>query len=132
MALGEGGVISILIDSALQQKSFTIFGDGKQTRDFIYIDDVVSANVQATKKPINCVVNIGTAIATTLNDTIEQFENIIGFKLSKEHGEERKGDIKDSYLLNDQAKSLLQWNVRVPLSEGLHKTFDYYQKRETK
>jgi UDP-glucose 4-epimerase len=125
---GEGGVISILVDCAVKGNTFTIFGDGEQTRDFIYISDVVSANIAATENCKNLIVNISTGVASSLNNTVELFEEIIGFSLDKVYAEERKGDIKHSYLTNDKAKKFLNWAPKVSLQEGLKLTYEYYKK----
>lgn len=124
---GEGGVISILVDCALNNGTFTVFGNGEQTRDFIYISDIVAANMFATEKCVNTIVNISTNQATSLNDTIIEFEEVIGCQLNKRYGEERKGDINHSYLTNEKAKNVLGWSPSVSLKDGLLETYKYYQ-----
>lgn len=123
---GEGGVISILVDRALSGERFTVFGDGEQTRDFIHVEDVVIANILASVH-LKCeIVNIGTGIATSLNNTIELMEEVIGKSIVKSYGEERKGDIKHNFLLNDKAKKVLNWAPKINLKEGLRRTYNFY------
>jgi UDP-glucose 4-epimerase len=126
---GEGGVISILVDCAIENKTFSIFGDGEQTRDFVHIQDIVEANMLASEKAQNDIFNIGTAIPTSLNDTIVTFEKIVGFELDKVTMEERKGDIKHNYLSNDKAERKLGWQPKVSLEEGLSLTYEFYKQK---
>lgn len=125
---GEGGVISILVDAFLEGNEFKVFGDGEQTRDFVYVGDVVSANVLATEISTNDIYNIGTGIPVSLNQTIEVFKEALSKEISISYQEERKGDIKHSYLLSDKAKAVLGWNPEVQLKEGIVKTYQYYNK----
>jgi len=124
---GEGGVISILTDKALKDNVFTVFGDGEQTRDYIHVSDIAAANIMATKKVSNQIINISTGIPVTLNDAIKAFEAAAGKSMEIEYGAERKGDIKHSYLLNAKAGELIHWSPKVQLSDGLRKTYEYYQ-----
>ncbi|PNB66076.1 UDP-glucose 4-epimerase, partial [Pseudomonas sp. FW305-BF6] len=71
---GEGGVISILVDRIVNNSLFTLFGDGEQTRDFIFVQDIVNANLMASENPINDTCNISTNIPTTLHDLIKVAE----------------------------------------------------------
>jgi UDP-glucose 4-epimerase len=125
---GEGGVISIMVDCAVKGTEFNVFGDGEQTRDYVHIDDIVNANLQATKTPTNQIVNISTGVATTLNDTLKIFQEQNKIQLVVKYLDERPGDIKHSYLKNDKAKKLLNWSPAVSLAEGLKKTYEFYSK----
>ncbi|MES9682889.1 GDP-mannose 4,6-dehydratase [Gottfriedia acidiceleris] len=124
---GEGGVISILIDRIINNSLFTIYGDGTQTRDYIFVDDVVSANLIASNQPINDTCNVSTNIPTTLNELLKVAEEVINQKIEIEYGDERPGDIKHSYLACDKAKKLLNWESENSLYEGLRKTIQYYR-----
>lgn len=124
---GEGGVISILVNSVTKNKPFTIFGDGEQTRDFIHIDDIVNANIKATKNPINDIINIGTEIATSLQETIALFEKISNVDINITYEDDRKGDIKHSFLTNSKASKLLNWEPMISLENGINKTIEYYK-----
>ncbi|WP_191566700.1 NAD-dependent epimerase/dehydratase family protein [Metabacillus idriensis] len=125
---GEGGVISILVDCAVSGKDFTIFGDGDQTRDFIHVEDLVTANMAATDQSYNDIVNISTNVQLDLNQTVDIFQEVTGTKLTVHYGEERKGDIKHSYLENSKAKQLMGWEPKVSVQEGLLKTYQFYKK----
>jgi UDP-glucose 4-epimerase len=123
---GEGGVISILINQILEDRTFTIFGDGEQTRDYIYVEDVVKANLAAIHGGNGSILNIGTGVSTSLNDLINLFEMVINKKVKKEYGDHRSGDIKHSYFNPNKAKLELSWNAKISLEDGLRRTYEYY------
>jgi UDP-glucose 4-epimerase len=126
---GEGGVISILVDKIVTDSLFTIYGDGEQTRDFIFIDDVVTANLLASNEPINNVCNISTNTNTSLHQLLQIAEEITQRKIETVYEEDRPGDIKHSYLLNKEAYQLLNWKPQYSLEEGLAKTIQYYKEK---
>lgn len=115
------GVISIFTDMLKKNEVPTIFGDGNQTRDFVYVSDVVEANMKAvtTEKCAGQFYNIATGAKITLNDLLMSLSNIYGTEFKVNYGEERKGDIKESYAVIDKAKSVLKWNPTVSLDNGL-------------
>jgi UDP-glucose 4-epimerase len=123
---GEGGVISIFIDKALGQTPFTIFGDGEQTRDYIYVEDVARANISALHAGESEVFNIGTGVHTTLNQLVKKLQEISGQSLETIYENERLGDIKHSYFTVNKAKNGLHWTPVVSLDDGLRKTYQYY------
>ncbi|PTX62554.1 UDP-glucose 4-epimerase [Melghirimyces profundicolus] len=123
---GEGAVISIFIDRLLRGESLTIFGDGEQTRDYIYVEDIARANLAALEKGEGQTMNIGTGVSTSLNDLVKILEGIRGEKIDVEYGPERAGDIKHSYFCIDRAKEILNWAPRTGLEEGLRRTLEHY------
>ncbi|SEM78924.1 SDR family oxidoreductase [Lihuaxuella thermophila] len=124
---GEGGVISIFIDKILSNSPLTIFGDGEQTRDYIYVEDVAKANLAAIQNGDGEIFNIGTGVRTSLNQVVQLFNQITGRQNPVEYGPERSGDIKHSYFNNQKARALLFWEPAVTLEEGLKKTYEYYR-----
>lgn len=127
---GEGGVISILVDRIVNDSLFTLYGDGEQTRDFIFVQDIVNANLLASEHPINDTCNISTNIPTTLHELIKVAEEVIDRKIEIEYEEERPGDIKYSYLTCQKAKELLSWTPKYTLYEGLNETINYYNSKK--
>ncbi|MBA4495993.1 NAD-dependent epimerase/dehydratase family protein [Paenactinomyces guangxiensis] len=123
---GEGGVISIFIDKVINDQPLTIFGDGEQTRDYIYVEDVAKANLAATAAGEGEVLNIGTGVSTSLNEVVRLFNDISGKENAVQYGPERSGDIKHSYFNNEKACSVLNWKPAVSFTEGLRKTYEYY------
>ncbi|WP_338788274.1 NAD-dependent epimerase/dehydratase family protein [Metabacillus sp. FJAT-53654] len=123
---GEGGVISVLMKSAIEGNSFNLYGDGKQTRDFIHVFDVVSANLLASAKPLNDVFNISTGKQTDLLQLINLVKETIHTQFPVNFMADRKGDIKHSFLLNDKFKKHVDWKPSVELLEGINMTYQYY------
>lgn len=124
---GEGGVISIFIDKMLNGERPVIFGDGNQTRDFIYVKDVAKANLLALEKGDNEIINISTNKATTINELVEIMNKFMEEPLKPIYKEPRKGDILHSYLDNKKAKDVLGWKPDYELEDGLKETIEYYK-----
>ncbi|WP_405080389.1 NAD-dependent epimerase/dehydratase family protein [Paenibacillus chitinolyticus] len=124
---GEGGVVSIFVDKLLKGESPKIYGDGEQTRDFIYVNDVARAVVSATKLGEKCIVNVSTNTATTINSLFLQMTNILNLDIKANYELPRQGDIIHSYLENKNALSLLDWTPKTSLYDGLNETLNYYK-----
>jgi UDP-glucose 4-epimerase len=124
---GEGGVISIFIDKMLKGERPIIFGDGKQTRDFVYVKDVAKANLLALKRGDNEVVNISTNKPTSINELVDLMNKIMNTSLKPIYAEPRKGDIVHSYLDNKKALDVLGWRPEYSLEDGLRETIEYYR-----
>lgn len=115
------GVISIFTDKLKNKEVPTIFGDGEQTRDFVFVGDVVEANMKAitTKTGVGEYYNIATGNKITLNDLLKVLSDIYGIEFNVNYGEVRQGDIKESYAVIDKAISKLNWKPAVALNDGL-------------
>ncbi|WP_354142409.1 NAD-dependent epimerase/dehydratase family protein [Brevibacillus brevis] len=124
---GEGGVISIFADKIISNQTPTIFGDGKNTRDFIYVGDVADANLAALSLGSQQTFNISTNTSTTLLELYDTMRKVAGSDIVPAHVSERYGDIKHSSLDNGFALNGLEWTPRVTLAEGLERTIHYYQ-----
>ncbi|MDK2814152.1 MAG: UDP-glucose 4-epimerase [Thermoanaerobacter sp.] len=124
---GEGGVISIFIDKMLKGERPIIFGDGNQTRDFVYVKDVAKANLLALEKGDSEVVNISTNKATSINKLVELMNEIMNTSLEPIYAEPRKGDIVHSYLDNKKALEVLGWKPEYSLKDGLRETIECYR-----
>jgi len=123
-AKGEGGVISIFIDRVAQEKPISIYGDGEQTRDYIYVEDVARANVAAIHRGNQEVFNIGTGVKTSINQLVELLVQITGKPIVKDYKAERSGDIKESSFDHRKAQTMLRWEPKTALLEGLRKTYE--------
>jgi len=126
------GVISIFINRLLKNKPPIIYGDGKQTRDFINIKDVVKANMLALSKreAVGEVFNISTGEATTINKLTETIQKIMGkTSLKPVHAEPRPGDIKHSYGDITKARRKLEYEPKVQLEKGLSELVKSYSKQ---
>lgn len=124
---GEGGVISIFARAAARGKTLTIFGDGTQTRDFVYAGDIAAGIRGALMTPAaNAVYNLSTGSQTNLRTLVELLSEAAGHKIVPQYGPERPGDIYKSALDNGQAKQHLGWQPEVSLAEGLRRTYRYF------
>lgn len=124
------GVISVFIDQALSGEDITVNGDGNQTRDFVYIDDIVQANCKAaTTDKVGEAYNIGTGESITIRKIAELIQDITDTNSDIAHTEPREGDIEHSEADISKAKTGLKYEPTVSLREGLKQTIDWYQER---
>jgi UDP-glucose 4-epimerase len=122
---GEAGVISIFTDKLLKKESPTIFGNGNQTRDFIFVEDVVSACLKAMKyKGEKEIFNIGTGIETSVNKLYEILSKLLKTKIKPKYAPEKPGDLKRSCLDISLTKRELKWEPKYNLEKGLEKTIN--------
>ena len=121
----ESGVISIFINQILNNKPLTIYGDGKNTRDFIYIKDMVKANILSLNK--EGIFNIGTGKETSINELVEIFEKITNKKVKRKYLNKNSG-VKRNYLNTKLSEKILNFESEIELIKGLKITYDYYEK----
>jgi UDP-glucose 4-epimerase len=115
------GVISIFIDRLARGEPPLIYGDGEQTRDFIFVSDVVRANLLAAAVPqaAGQLFNIGTGRPVSLNHLVALLADLSQVAISPVYQAPRPGDIRHSYASAEQARQVLGWSAQVPLAEGL-------------
>ena len=126
-AHGEAGVVAIFTEQLLSGRTPRIFGDGEQTRDFVYVGDVVRANVQALRYEKSGSFNIGTSVETSINQLYETLREITGFAGSAVHEAGKPGEQRRSLLDAGLAKKVLGWTPQVALKAGLEKTVTWFQ-----
>ncbi len=124
---GEGGVVSIFVDRALAGEELIVFGDGEQTRDFVYVQDVARANIMALTVGDHEIFNLSTNQPTSVNQLIALMGETLGQEIAVKYEAPREGDIVHSYLDNKNAIQKLGWTPQYSLAEGLEKTLRYYQ-----
>jgi UDP-glucose 4-epimerase len=125
---GEAGVVAIFIQKMLNGGQPLINGDGNQTRDFVYVQDVVRANILAIKNDSDeNVFNIGTGIETSVNNVFHYLKKVINPSIQEKHGPAKKGEQRVSVIDCAKAKEVLHWEPRVSISEGLKLTCDYFK-----
>ncbi|MFC0905919.1 GDP-mannose 4,6-dehydratase [Clostridium sp. MT-14] len=124
---GESGVMSIFMNKMMKNQELTIFGDGEQTRDFIYVEDVVDGIYKAVKNDYVGVLNLSTNTQHTLNELVDILK---GFRTIKKvtHNESRSGDIRNSRLDNTKVKKILKWEPKYSFKAGVEKTYSWYEK----
>lgn len=125
---GEAGVVAIFARRMLKGEPLTINGTGKQSRDFVYVSDVVNANAAALEKGTGGLYNIGTGKGTSVNEIYAHLQKSTSYKLKAQHGPAIPGEVGNIYLKSAKAKKELGWAPTVPLSEGLQKTVEYFRK----
>jgi UDP-glucose 4-epimerase len=122
--LGEAGVNAIFIGKMLEGVLPRINGDGEQVRDYVYVDDVVEADMRAVEAGDGEIINIGTGVPTSVNGIYELLQELIGFDIPAEHGPAIPGEVLRIYLDNSRARHELDWAPQVDLKEGLRRTVE--------
>jgi len=128
------GVLSKFCTAFLESTEPVIYGDGEQTRDFTYIENVVQANLAACEAPAanGRVINVGTGGRVSLNQVLELLREISGNPLQAKYDPPRDGDIRDSQADITLARELLNYEPTVQFAEGLRRTFAWYQECQAK
>ena len=127
IARSEAGVISIFIERILKGEPCIVYGDGEQTRDYVFVNDVVEANRLAlTNTP--SIVNIGTGVETSVNGLIDVFSSILGKETEHQHVDPRAGEVRRSALDCQKASLEIGWQPAVALKDGIIKTLEYFKK----
>lgn len=125
---GEAGVVAIFIHHLLEGRSPTINGDGKQTRDYVYVGDVVAANLSALESPYTGALNIGTGHETDVAALFGLLREKMGSEVTAIYGPAKAGEQRRSSLDIVRAREKLGWSSQTTLSEGLEKTIEYYRR----
>ncbi len=125
---GEAGVVAIFANKMLKNEKPVIFGDGKQTRDFVFIDDVVKANLIALERKTEGFFNISTGIETDVNKIFEEISNLSAFGHPPEYEPPKKGEQRRSALDSSKAEKIIGWRPEVALRCGLKKTVAYFKR----
>ena len=124
---GEGGVISIFAKAMAEGRDITIYGDGEQTRDFVYAGDIAEGIVAALQtEEVNAAYNLSTQTETSLRELVSLLSEICGREIVPKYGPERDGDIYKSMLSNSRARRGLDWRPATTLAEGLRRTYEYF------
>jgi len=125
---GEAGVVAIFINRMLNNQEVIIYGDGRQMRDFIFISDVVEANMRCITKNLNFgIYNVGTQKATSVNELFKIISKILKYDKSPVYQPPRKGELFKSYLCIDKIKKELGWQPKISLQKGIEETIRYFK-----
>jgi UDP-glucose 4-epimerase len=127
---GEGGVISIFTDLLSKGRSPTIFGDGEQTRDFIFVEDVSRVNLQAILYPSTGIFNVSSGKQVNLNQLITTLNKIQHTTIRAKYEKGRLGEIRSSSLCIKRTKELLNWSPTTDFETGLKRTLEYYKNQK--
>jgi UDP-glucose 4-epimerase len=123
-AKGEGGVISIFFDKYMNNENPAIYGDGTQTRDFIYVKDIVSAIILVMHEGDFETYNVSTNIPININEVAKEISGITQSMLEPLYEDSRVGDIKDNYLDNSKIQRQLNWTPSYTINQGLNETYE--------
>jgi len=123
---GEAGVVAIFATRMLRGEVVTIFGDGLQQRDFVFVGDIARANVAAAGRGSG-VYNIGTGVKTDINTVFHILARETAYTLSETHGPAKPGEVRVSCINADKAGAELGWESTVTLDEGLRQTVAYFR-----
>lgn len=125
--LGEAGVVAIFARKILKGESSVINGDGGQTRDYVFVGDVVEANIKAIESDFVGCVNIGTETETTVNELFSILKSSSGKSgLNESHGPAKPGEQYRSVLANGLAKKVLDWEPTTGIAKGLEMTYKWF------
>lgn len=126
---GEAGVVAIFLNAMLAGRQPTIFGDGTQTRDFVYVEDVAWANLLATTARTSDLANIASGTETSVNDLFRLLARSVGFDKSAAHAPARAGDVYRIALNPVHADRWLGWTPSTSLAEGITQTIAWFRNR---
>jgi UDP-glucose 4-epimerase len=130
---GEAGVVAIFAEKLLKGEPAIINGDGSQTRDYIYVGDVVRAHLLALEKLRGSdIFNISTAKETDVNEIFKILSELTtNGKATPQHGPAKAGEQQRSVCSYDHAKHLLGWQPEISLMEGLRETVEFFKRKPT-
>lgn len=123
-SLSEGGVVSAFMNQALRNQPLIVHGDGKQTRDFIYVEDVADALFRASYTKLSGIYNLSTNTSCSINSLARILQGL-DHSIKVIHSENRDGDIHHSILCNEKIKNEMDWSPLYGVNEGLRRTYSW-------
>lgn len=127
---GEAGVVAIFSGRMLRGEPVTINGDGKQTRDYVYVEDVARMSRLALETDAGGPVNVGTGVETDVNTLAERLLAAAGSRSTLTHGPAKSGEQRRSVVDCRRAREVFGWRPEVSLDEGLRRTVEYFRARQ--
>ncbi len=128
---GEAGVIAIFIKKLLAGEAPIVFGDGEQTRDYVYVGDVVRANLLAIEAKSSGTYNIGTGVETSVNTLLGKIQAVMQMSRHVRHEAARAGEVRRSVLSYERIEQAMGWSPQVTLDKGLAETIRWFNSRTT-
>ncbi len=126
---GEAGVVAIFCGRLLAGEKATIFGNGEQTRDYVFVGDVVRANLAAVDRNCRGAINIGTGVETSVNRLYAELADVAGVSEPPTYAPARPGEQQRSVILAERARRELGWNPQVSLRDGLAQTLRFFREK---
>ena len=124
---GEAGVMSIFTGRMLNNETPIVYGDGNQTRDYIFVTDVVSALIKSSEMEDNLFLNIGTSKETSVNELVSIIRSITSWEGEPDYKPQREGELLRSVLNNEKAKKSLNWEPEYNLNRGIEELVDWFK-----
>jgi len=124
---GEAGVVAIFTSRMLKNEEVYIFGDGEYVRDYVYVSDVVEANLLSLKPEVSGIFNIATGVGTTVNQLFKMLAELTNYSRQPIYAEPRKGDLRKSILDCSKAEKILGWKPKTDLKTGLALTVEFFR-----
>lgn len=126
--LGEAGVVGIFCKHLILGGGLVLYGYGEMIRDYVFVSDVVEANIKAVERGDGEIYNIGTGKATSVKELFNILKDISGGNIEPDYREAREGEIHEIWLNITKASKELDWEPKVPLKEGLSLAYKWFQK----
>jgi UDP-glucose 4-epimerase len=124
---GEAGVVAIFIQKLLNNEQAVINGNGRQTRDFVFVEDVVEANLAMMGQETEGVYNVGTGVETSVNDLFRILVQHTGSSCKEIHGPVKKGEQIRSVIDASKLRQAMSWEPKISLNDGLKRTVEYFR-----
>ncbi|MHB1679146.1 MAG: NAD-dependent epimerase/dehydratase family protein [bacterium] len=130
---GEAGVVAIFLNKMLNNEQPIINGDGNQTRDYVYIEDVVNSNIIALENFDKVgIYNVGTSLEISVNDLFKEINKNFNYKFKEIHGAAKLGEQKTSCLSYEKIEKEMGFKPKINFSEGIKKTYEWFKKTNSK
>jgi UDP-glucose 4-epimerase len=126
---GEAGVVAIFTTKLLSGEQPVINGTGKQTRDYVYVGDVVKANLHALKDDVCDIYNVGTGKETDVNELFQKLNSITGSSKEEKHGPPAPGEQMRSVITSEKLYKKFNWKPSTTLDEGLKSTVEFFKNK---
>lgn len=127
---GEAGVIAIFAAKMIKGEDIIVFGDGKQMRDYVFISDIVDANIKSLKNANNEILNIATSKAVSVNELVKVMSEALDYKGKIIYKPKRDGELFKSFLNIKKAGKVLNWKPEMDLRKGILKTLDFFKSQK--
>jgi UDP-glucose 4-epimerase len=125
---GEAGVVAIFVERLLAGEECTLFGDGEQTRDYVYVGDLVRANAAALREDVRGTFNVGTGIETSVNTLYRELCAVMGVERAPRYAPRRAGEQQRSAVAIEKVMREMDWRPEVSLRDGLTQTAAHFRK----
>ncbi|MHA2499355.1 MAG: GDP-mannose 4,6-dehydratase [Candidatus Hodarchaeales archaeon] len=126
---GEAGVISIFLEALSRDKPLPILGDGKDTRDYVFVSDIVQSNIVALDTAQNAVLNIGSGVETSVLELVRMIEEVTGIEPETTFLPPRPGEVPRIALDATRAHQVLAWEPTISLREGMRRVWDWFTEK---